>query len=374
MSAVPAAFGDLQSLDSFDEEILYKASFGNLPNKTVIYDPWRPQIPGNQKSGPYNILFERGHRALGGASLNKWHQSNLSKAFTFGSQANTLLPVYVDPDIIRVLYERTPFLSLCRRVTNRGRTADWNQITALSNAVWRPEDAALPDQDETYVRQTKDVKFAYAVGRLTGPAAAAMREYADAASLEVMNKTISLRLKEEETLIRGEALAAASDADVYVANEYGPDGLIKSITTNSTDLTGGDITSAALRTAIRSAREAGGNPNLILMQSETLQTFKESLTTQVIFGTQYIGTLQFGMQSLVFDGIPVLEMAIHMPTVADKKVVLVLDMSTIEIRTLLDASMEELAKTNDSDKFMVKSYTVPIVKAESFNAKIVNVD
>ena len=80
------------------------------------------------------------------------------------------------------------------------------------------------------------------------------------------------------------------------------------------------------------------------------------------------------MQQLVFDGIPVLEMDIHMPTVADKKVVLVLDMSTIEIRTLLDASMEELAKVNDADKFMVKTYNVGITKAESFNAKIVNVD
>lgn len=369
-----AGFGDLQSLDSFDPTILYKASFGDLPDKTVLYDPWTPQVPGKMESGPYNIMFERGHRALGGLPLNKWHEKMLQKAFTFGSQSSTLLPVYVDPDIVRVLYERTPFLSLCRRVTNRGRTAEWNQITALSDAVWRPEDAALPESDDTYVRQSEEIKFAYAVGRLTGPAAAAMREYADAASLEVMNKTIALRIKEEETLIRGEEAATPTDSDIQVANEYGYDGLIQQITTNSTDLLGADITSAALRTAIRTAREAGGNPNLILMQSETLQTLKESLTTQVIFGTQQIGTLQFGLQQMVFDGIPILEMAINMPTAADKKVVLVLDMSTIEIRTLMDASMEELAKVNDSDKFMVKTYNVGICKAESFNSIIVNVD
>lgn len=370
MSMSIAHFG---SMDHIDPEIAYKASFGFLPNKTVIYDPWTFQDPSKKDSGPFNILFERGHPSLGGLSLNKWHEKVLEKAFTFGSQANTLLPVYVDPDIVRVLFERTPFLSLCRRVTNRGRTAEWNQVTALSNAGWKPEDAALPDLDDTYVRQSEPIKFGYAVGRLTGPAAAAMREYQDAASLEVMNKTIALRLLEEETLIRG-TTAGGDDTDIYSYNEFGYNGLFKQITTNATDLTGNDITTVALRTAIRTAREAGGNPNLILMQSETLQTFKELLTHQVIFGTQQIGTLQFGLQQLVFDGIPVLEMAIHMPTVVDKKVVLILDMSTIELRVLLDASFEELAKTNDSDKFMVKAYLTGITKAEKFNSKIINVD
>jgi len=365
-----AGFG---SWDGIDSDILYKAAFGDLPNKTILYDPWRNLVPGKKDSGPYEILNGRGHPALGGLSLNAYQDRILQRAFTFGSQSNTLLPVYVDPDIIRVLNERTPFLSLVRRVTNRGRTADWNQITALSNAGWKPEDAALPEADDTYVRQSEDIKFAYAVGRLTGPAAAAMREYADAASLEVMNKTISLRLLEEETLIRG-TTAGGDDTDIYTYDADGYDGLLKQFTTNSTDLSGADITSAALRTAIRTAREAGGNPNLILMQSETLQTFKESHTTQVIYGDIQIGTLQWGFQGLVFDGIPVLEMPIHMPTTADKKVVLVLDMSTIEMRVLLDASMEELAKVNDSDKFMVKGYQVGITKAEIFNAKIINVD
>lgn len=361
------------SWDGIDPDIFYKACFGNLPNKTIIYDPWAPQVPGKNDSGPFNLMFDRGHPALGGYSLNKWHEAVMAKAFTFGSQANTLLPVYVDPDIVRVLNERTPFLGLCRRVTNRGRTAEWNQVTALGGAAWKPEDAALPELDDTFERQTEPIKFAYAVGRLTGPAAAAMREYQDAAALEVLNKTIALRLTEEETLIRG-TTAGGDDMDVFVYNEYGYDGLIKQITTNDTGLTGGDITAEALRTAVRTAREAGGNPNLILMQSETLQTFKGLLTDYTIFGTQQIGTLQFGVQSLVFDGIPVLEMAINMPTVTDKKVVLVLDMSTIEIRVLLDASMEELAKVNDSDKFMVKTYLTGITKAEAFNAKITAVD
>ena len=366
------------SYDGKDADMAYMQSFGQTANKTVIYDPWIPsRAPAfaTKEEDPFYALEKEMGYPIGRpynryADLGKWQASMLNKAFTWGGSAAELLPIYVDPDIIRVTQERTPFLALVRRVTNRGRTADWNQLTALSNAQWKPEDGELGDVDDTYVRQTKPIKFGYAVGRLTGPAAAAMKEYQDAASLEVINKTASLRLLEQQYLIQGEAAASASDGDLYVADIDGYDGLIKQITTNTVNASQAPLSTDMLRSGIRIAKATGGNPTLILMHSIELQSLKESMTDRVIFNTQRIGTLEFGMQSMVFDGIPILEMPHHMPVVVDKRQVLILDMSTIEMRVLLDTSMQELARVNDSDKFMVKVYETGICKAEAFCSKI----
>ena len=345
----------------------YHASFGDLPDKTVLYDPWTPLVPGKSGSGPFSL-----YKALG--KYHKAYAKQLRKAFTFGTPASTLLPVYVDPEIIRLTNEETPFLAMIKRVTNKGRTAEYNQLTNLSTAQWKAEDAPLEEQDDTFVRGTKQIKFGYSIGKVTGPAMAAMKAYADAKNIEVQNKTVSLRLLEEETAIRG-STNPADDTDIYTGlSTLAYDGLIKQITTNAVNASGGDITSDMIRTGIRNCREAGGRPNLIVMQSETLQVFKETMTDYVIHDTTRIGTLEWGFQGLVFDGLPVVELGIHMPTAADKKQVLVLDMRYIEMRILQDAMMEPLAKTTDSDKFHVKVYQVLVNKAEKFCAKIYDVD
>lgn len=360
---IVADFGYTGIGGSVDYELEYKKSFGDLDSKTIYYDPWRLANPTDPKSGPFSI-----HKALG-----KYHtelQKSMHKAFTFAGSAATILPVYVDPEITRAVNERTRFLPLVRRVSNLGRSADYNRITALSDSDWKGEDADLPEAEDTFERKQEMIKFGYGVGRVTGPAMAAMEAYADAMALEVTNKTVSLRLKEELTLIRGEALATASDGDIYVADDKGFDGLIKIITTNDVDASSAKLSSAMMRDAVRLAREAGGNPNIILAQSKDLINWKSALTDYAIYGNQQIATLEYGFQNLVFEGIPLLEMPINMPTVVNKRVALVLDMSMIELRVLQDVMMQELAQTNDSSKFMVKIYETLINKAEMFCAKI----
>lgn len=346
-----------------DAELLYKNSFGDIANETVYYDPWRLANPLDSKSGPKSIIKGLGqyHIAL---------QKSMQKAFTFAGSAATLLPVYVDPEITRAVNEVTRFLPLVRRVSNLGRSANYNKITALSSADWKAEDADLPESEDTYVRAQEMIKFGYAVGRVTGPAMAAMDAYADAKALEVTNKTVSLRLQEEETVIRGEALASASDADIYVADAQGFDGLIKIITTNDVDASSAKLSSDMLRSAVRLSREAGGNPNLILVQSKDVQNWKGGLTDYVVYNTQQIGTLEYGFQNIVHEGIPILEMPINMPTTVNKRVALVLDMRMVELRVLQDVMMQDLAQTNDSSKFMVKIYETLINKAEQFCSKI----
>ena len=50
-----------------------------------------------------------------------------------------------------------------------------------------------------------------------------------------------------------------------------------------------------------------------------------------------------------------------------------LDMDYIEMRVLQDMTYEQLAKTNDSSKFMLKIYECLIMRSTAFNAFIDNI-
>jgi hypothetical protein len=53
--------------------------------------------------------------------------------------------------------------------------------------------------------------------------------------------------------------------------------------------------------------------------------------------------------------------------------VFVMDTNVIEMRVLQDVSYEELAKTNDSVKFMLKCYEALVCKAPQFNHVIYDI-
>jgi len=330
--------------DTFLTEAVYRTSFGELWHETPYYDPWR------------------------GIDRRKELGVQIEKALNISSNS-ALIPVYVDPDIINLTRRNTPFLELLPRVTNRGKTADYNKITAIGSATWEAEDATLTEQDITTVRASTNIAFGYAVGRVTGPMVAASREYVDAMNLAIQNATLRLRLLEETTALRG-STNAGDDTDIYAVDTDGYDGLIKLITTNTTNAAGGTITISMLRDSIRSAIENNGNPNLIVTDYKTFNDLKSLLQDYV----RYIDInteIQFGIKGIEFDGIPVLPSR-SMPNVANKRHLLVLDMSVIEMRVLQDLMYEDLAKTNDSRKFMVKVYEALVLKAEQFCAKIYN--
>jgi hypothetical protein len=67
--------------------------------------------------------------------------------------------------------------------------------------------------------------------------------------------------------------------------------------------------------------------------------------------------------------IPVLP-SMFMSNVSGSKALYFLDMSVWEMRVLQDMVYERLAKTNDSDKFMLKIYECLICRAPAFNSWI----
>ena len=306
----------------------------------------------------------------------------------------TLIPVYVDPEIVDLTRRATPLVELIPRVTNYGRTADYNQISVISTAQALAEDAALTEQNDTYVRQSIPIKFLYSVGRVTGPMFSASKQYlssggyVDALSLEVKNKTLALKRLEEAMLLLGDSTAdwtePVNSTVVSGVNSY--DGLYQLITNTNANGHGGnvaygtDISAAAntpisigaMRTAIRTARGHGGEPNLAVCDYRTYDNIKALIQDQLRYvSTQ---TIAWGITTVSFEGIPIIASRFLNVTAAGGAAttpltassIFFLDTNVIEMRVLQDVSYEELAKTNDSIKFMLKCYECLVVKAPQF--------
>lgn len=301
-----------------------------------------------------------------------------------GTTDLSLIPVYVDPTIVDVTRRLTPLVELIPRVTNYGRTADYNRLTARGITGWQVEDFAPTESNDTYARASTSLKYLYSVGRVTGPLLAASRQYlsqqyVDALNLEVRNKTISLRYSEEDTLINGDATTTRTAyGGITTVTGVEPSGMRKLISTNASNETSTPtLTIDMLREAIRKARTAGdsttlgqGDPNLIVTDFGTLDTIKGLLQNyQRYVNTNY--EIAWGLKTLEFEGLPVVASK-FMPMTTGSREFLVLSTDTWQMRVLQDVTYEELAKTNDSYKFMLKCYEAPICTAEEFNSRYYN--
>lgn len=326
---------------------------------------------------------------LNGFSLRKALSTTLA-TYSAGTLA-VLIPVYVDPEIIDETRKATPLVELIPRVTNYGKSADYNVITALGGAQPLGEDASLTEQNDTYTRRSVSVKYLYSVGRVTGPMFAASKQYlasggyVDALSLEVKNKTLALKRLEEAMILLGDTSADWTDpsSSLTYAAAYSYNGLYQLVSNaNSnglggaagyaTDLAGVKISIGAIRDGIRTARTAGGEPNLIVCDYATYDNIKALIQDQL----RYVSTttIAWGITTMSFEGLPIIASRFLSTTAATTtatpqtaRSLYILDTNVIEMRVLQDVSYEELAKTNDSVKFMLKCYEVLVCKAPKFN-------
>ncbi len=310
-----------------------------------------------------------------------------------------LIPVYVDPEIIDLTRRATPLVELIPRVTNYGKTVDYNQITAISSAKPGSEDCALTEQNDTFVRRTLNIKYLYSVGRVTGPMFAASKQYlssggyVDALSLEVKNKTLALKRLEEAMILIGDATTdwkePVNSTTITAADSF--DGLYNLISganasglalggssSYRTDMAGASLGISNIRTAIRTCRTAGGEPNLIVVDFATYDVIKALIQDQL----RYVSTttIAWGITTVSFEGLPIIASRFLSATAgtgsgapANARSLFVLDTNVIEMRVLQDVSYEELAKTNDSIKFYLKCYEALAVKAPQFNHVIIDI-
>jgi hypothetical protein len=296
-----------------------------------------------------------------------------------GSTDYALIPLYVEPSIVEATRRLTPLVELVPRVTNYGRTAEFNRLIARGVVGFQVEDAPLSETNDTYERKQFPMKFAYQVGRVTGPFLAASKQYlsqqyVDALNMEIRNKTITMRYTEEDALLNGNSSSRSAYGYTTVAgNEYL--GIRNTAGLQTANQSGANITLSNLRAAIKSARTANdsatlgqGSPDLMVTDFTTFDNLKGLMMDfQRFIDTNKLS--EFGITSFGFDGLSVIPSK-FMPTAGGSREIEILDTSTWQMRVLQDITYEELAKTNDSYKFMLKLYECPICTVPEFNCKV----
>ena len=355
----------------------YQHSFGTLPHGTLYHGGARGSFDAETKSfdvdmrpelkGAFDIGFKALESTSGGA----------------GTAGYAMVPIYVDPRVVDRTRKYTPLVELIPRVSNQGITADYNVITAKGGAVVAAEDAALSETNTTFDRQSTSIKYLYSVGRVTGQAMAAIPSYIlqgltpeggasgafssssapNAKQLEVLIKTRDMRELEEELIVNGD-----TDSD---ANEF--NGIIDIMSTTNTVAKGTTALALAdIDTAIKNAFDDGGRPNLAVCSSGVYTDLMGLLTAKIGY-LQATQTVFWGFTTIVLHtmvgDVPVIP-SMNMSNASGSKAIYFLDLSVVEMRVLQDLTYEDLAKTNDSSKFMLKIYEALIIKAPTFCSSI----
>jgi len=369
---------------NFNAAGAYQQSFGMLPHKTVYQS-------ANLKS-----------LATGKPTFNVDLRNNLNGAFQVGLKAHSttsggagtagyaMVPIFVDPKIIDQTRQYTPVVEIIPRVTNQGMFADYNNITAKGGAYTRGEDAALSETNTTYDRNSTEIKFLYAVGRVTGPSKAAQPSYVlagmqpgsgatgpfsdqsapNAKQQEVLVKSREIRELEENLIINGNATTSGIAGNPN-GTEY--DGIITLMSSTNTVAKG--TTALALGDmdlAVRYAFDDGGRPNFGVCSSG-VYTDILGLLQQKIGYMQATSQVFWGFSTIVYHtmvgDIPIIP-SMFMSNVSGSKAIYFLDLSVVEMRVLQDLTFEELAHTNDSDKFMLKIYEALIIRNTAFCSSV----
>ncbi|KKM15236.1 hypothetical protein LCGC14_1698110 [marine sediment metagenome] len=362
----------------------YEHSFGALPDKNVYFNPWgEMDLRKDLKS-----IYDQGFKSIQVKALGP-------ETGGAGTAGFALVPVYVDPRIVDRSRKYTPMVELVPRVTNMGMTADFNVITAKGGAVTAGLDAALTETTDTYDRVSKSIKFIYSVGRVLGPMQAAMPSYMlegfqstgagigavqspfsnvaapNARQTEVLVKARAMKEKEEDLILNGDSSSDATEFDGIVVQQS---------TTNQKDLSSAALTWDDIEESVQDAFDDGGRPNLGVASSAVVTDIRKILIDVFRFGPGDFGagdSLPFGVPSAIIiktmvGDIPILP-SMYLSNTTGAKQIFFLDMDFIEMRVLQDMTFEELAKTNDSSKFMLKIYECLILRAPQFNSFIDNI-
>lgn len=350
----------------------YEHSFGALKNGTRYHDAMQG---ADMRGAMRNILMKAMSSTTGGA----------------GTAGYAMVPIYVDPRIVDQSRKFTPLVEMIPRVTNQGMTADYNVVTAKGGGVSAAEDATLSESNDTYDRASKGIKFLYSVGRVTGPALAAYPPYmlagfqptgaglqgsnfgpADAPNalqLEILMKARALKELEENLILNGDSSSDATQFDGIVAQQS---------TTNQLDLSSAALSYGDVETAIRYAFDDGGRPKLAVCSSDVLADLRKIMIDTFRYSPKDMdGKLPFGVGSVLVlqtmvGPIPVIP-SMYLSNTTGAKQIFFLDTDYIEMRVLQDMTYEDLAKTNDSRKFMLKVYETLIMRNAAFNSFIDNI-
>lgn len=384
------------NLDQGSALRLYQYAWQGLPPGTVYKDP---------------VGFKAAAKTDLRPQLKAKHYTQLKALLTTsgstGTAGQAMVPVYLDPLTVDQERRQTPMREITPRVTNLGITADWNERTAAGGASSKLEDAALADNTDTYSRSSESIKYYYSIGRVSGPSQAAIppgvfetytsTTYPNAKQLETAARSVDLAIREEIDMVGATASGTYTSSSTTTDTAYDEkaalasamDGIKAQISDeNQDDQAAAAITLEDVNDMLNLCWEDGGKPSLLHTDGRTLTDIKALMVQQVRYTEST--DIAWGFQTVSFNSnlgtIPMIQSQLVRATAGGgsgtlfgSKSIMALDMAMIENRILQDYTYEPLAKTNDSDKFMIKFYGTVIVRGvntsdqTSFHGSIIDI-
>ena len=249
---------------------------------------------GDNEGHEINIMMPYGDKRLEFFEKAVNEEYTLEKALNVTGFAATLIPIYPDPAIVDITRKETPIVEIIPRLGTRGKSVDFNRLTAMGTTGFQAEDASLSEANDTYARKAVNVGYIYQVGRVTGQMQAATEGFVDSMNLEVMNKTKNLRYIEEQAILLGNASTGTSgnvgdgsadapwNSAAYAGLVPQQEGLTTAAgitnpwltSTNIVDVAGGNLSLGHIRTAIEEAEFDGGRPKVLVTDLTSVRQIK----------------------------------------------------------------------------------------------------
>lgn len=360
---------------------VYENCFGALANETTYYDPLGAKFKGLK----INLIKElRGIYKEGKDRVEKKALTTTSGGA--GTAGYALVPVYVDQRMVDLSRKFTPFIEMTPRVTNQGTIAAYNIINSKGAGFTALEDGPMADPADSEERASKDIKYLYAKGRLTGPALAAVPPYMiqgmttsgsgaesatftsqnapNAKQYEVLKRTAAIRELEESLWWNGNSGTDATQFDGLISQQS---------TTNQNDLTGYAISWEEVDGTVEESFTASGRPNVSGCDSGTFKGLRKimidafhvkpgDLTQDMGFGI----IARMVLETMI-GPVPVFPSQ-YLDNTTGNRQLFFLDMEYIEMRVLQDLTYEEKISSTDSYPFLLKIYETQLVRAPNFNS------
>jgi HK97 family phage major capsid protein len=328
-----------QNLSNFEAESYFEKVFGaaGIANETIYYDP----IRGIDK-----------RVQIGKKLVEKAPSMSTTSGGTYTGYS--MLPPFVDPSIVDRTVRETPLVKLIARRAVRGRSYVYNILSSKAGAVFVAEDAALSESVDTRATGTASMSYLSIVGRVTGPTIAS-ETIIDLMAEDIRVKTASMNEALENQIINGNT----------TTDPLGFNGLLVAITTNTTNNSGANITLEQIRTDINTSFEANGLIDLAVTDGYTFNYIKGLLMDFQRNVERPSGAMDFGIpDAFTFDGVLFIKDR-YMPTTAASRQIVFLDTRYLFLAVLQDYTYEELAKTNDSQKYYIKWYGTLVLNFEA---------
>lgn len=314
-----------------------------------------------------------------------------------GTTDLTMVPVYLDETLVDKNRKFTPLLEMIPRVSNQGLTADYNVINDKGDSAFEAEDASLAASDITPERDSKDIKFAYTVGRVTGPAQASIPafQYQDAETEGTgLGGDRSVTGQQANNAMQTRVLTASKNHAEFLedqilnadssSNAQAFDGLItQQGTTNEVTWSSGTDIIKYLERVNEKIFEDGGDPDVCVGSPAAVRAIREQAYDKgsMRYNSTELkeaGVLPFSIPSafgldLMTGVVPVIPSQ-FLDNTNGNQTMWMFDLDVIELRVLMDTTYEEMAKTNDSQKFFLKTYATVINRVPNRSGYLDGID